>query len=301
MNSIILKARGKINLTLDVVGKRENGYHDLRMIMQTINLHDTLYIRKTKVPGIRLQANYPWLPTNEKNIAYRAAQIFFEELEQKNGVAIEITKRIPVSAGLAGGSTDAAATLIGLNRLFNTGYTREKLMDMGLKLGADVPFCILRGTVLAEGIGEELTPLKSMPYTHVVLVKPPVSVSTAVVYKNLDINNIHLHPDTEAAIRAIENKDLHGIAKNMVNVLEGVTIPMYPIIREFKEELIKHGAVGAMMSGSGSTVFGLFESKEKAYMAAKYFKWQRNVRDVYLTTTFSKMQKGVHMNDRRYL
>ena len=301
MNSIILKARGKINLTLDVVGKRENGYHDLRMIMQTINLHDTLYIRKTKVPGIRLQANYPWLPTNEKNIAYRAAQIFFEELEQKNGVAIEITKRIPVSAGLAGGSTDAAATLIGLNRLFNTGYTREKLMDMGLKLGADVPFCILRGTVLAEGIGEELTPLKSMPYTHVVLVKPPISVSTAVVYKNLDINNIHLHPDTEAAIRAIENKDLHGIAKNMVNVLEGVTIPMYPIIREFKEELIKHGAVGAMMSGSGSTVFGLFESKEKAYRAAKYFKWQRNVRDVYLTTTFSKMQKGVHMNDRRYL
>ncbi|WP_070000034.1 4-(cytidine 5'-diphospho)-2-C-methyl-D-erythritol kinase [Cellulosilyticum sp. I15G10I2] len=301
MNSIILKARGKINLTLDVVGKRDNGYHDLRMIMQTINLYDTLYIRKTKVSGIRLQANYSWLPTNEKNIAYRAAQVFLEEANINTGVAIELTKRIPVAAGLAGGSTDAAATLIGLNKLFNTRYNREKLMEMGLRLGADVPFCILRGTVLAEGIGEVLTPLSPMPYTHVVLVKPPISVSTAVVYKNLDINNIHLHPNTEAAIKAIQDKNLHSIATNMVNVLEGVTIPMYPIIQDFKEDLIRHGAIGAMMSGSGSTVFGLFESKEKAYAAAGYFKLQRNVRDVYTTTTYSKMQKGVHVNDRRYL
>ncbi len=301
MDSILLKARGKINLTLDVVGKRENGYHDLRMIMQTINLFDTLYIRKTKVPGIRLRANYSWLPTDEKNIVYRAVQVFFDQLGQDVGVSIELTKRIPVAAGLAGGSTDAAAALIGLNRLFNTKYDMQKLMEMGFKLGADVPFCILRGTVLAEGIGEELTPLPSMPYTHVVLVKPPISVSTAIVYKNLDINTISQRPDTEAVIQAIKDKDVHTIARNMVNVLEGVTIPMYPIIEDFKQDLMRHGAIGAMMSGSGSTVFGLFESKEKAYAAAGYFKLQRNVRDVYITTTFSKIQKGAHVNDRRYL
>lgn len=301
MNSIILKARGKINLTLDVVGKRENGYHDLRMIMQTINLYDTLYIRKTKMPGIRLKANYSWLPTNEKNIAYRAAQLFFDEMQQSPAVAIEITKRIPVAAGLAGGSADAAATLIGLNKLFDTRYSKQKLMEMGLNLGADVPFCILRGTVLAEGIGEELTTLSSMPYTHIVLVKPPISVSTAIVYKNLNIMDIQAHPNTEEMIEAIEAKDLNNIASHMVNVLEGVTIPMHPIIKEIKEELVNHGAIGSMMSGSGSTVFGLFENREKAHAAAGYFKMERNIRDVYLTTTYCKTQKGAHINDRRYV
>ncbi len=300
MDSIILKARGKINLTLDVVGKRENGYHDLRMIMQTINLYDTLFIRKTKTLGIRLQTNYSWLPTNEKNIVYRACQVFFEEAQLEARVAVEITKRIPVAAGLAGGSTDAAATLIGLNRLFDTKHSKKKLMEMGLKLGADVPFCILRGTVLAEGIGEVLTPISEMPYTYVVLAKPPISVSTASVYKNLDISKIHSHPDTEGMIKAIREKDLKRIADNMVNVLEGVTIPMHPIIRTYKEELVRCGAAGAMMSGSGSTVFGLFDSKEKAYAAATHFKGQLNVRDVFTTTTYSKMQKGVQMNERRY-
>lgn len=301
MNSIILKARGKINLTLDVVGKRENGYHDLRMVMQTINLYDTLYIRKTKASGIRLTANYSWLPTNEKNIAYRAAELFFEEANLDAGVAIELTKRIPVAAGLAGGSTDAAATLIGLNRLFDTKYSRQKLMEMGLNLGADVPFCILRGTVLAEGIGEVLSPLSPMPSTNVVLVKPPISVSTATVYKSLDINTIHKHPNTEAMIEAIKCKNIHHIARNMVNVLEGVTIPMHPVIEEYKEELIKQGAIGAMMSGSGSAVFGLFETKEKAHAAAGHFKMKLGVRDVHITTTYCKQQKGVHTNDRRYL
>lgn len=301
MNSILLKARGKINLTLDVVGKRENGYHDLRMIMQTINLYDTLFIRKIKIPGVRLTANYSWLPTNEKNIAYRAAQLFFEESNINAGVAIELTKRIPVAAGLGGGSADAAATLIGLNRLFNAGYSVQKLMDMGLKLGADVPFCILRGTMLAEGIGEVLTPLPSMPSISVVLVKPPISVSTASVYNNLDISTINVHPNTEAMIEAIKQRKLQSIAQHMVNVLEGVTIPMHPVISEYKEELIKHGAVGAMMSGSGSTVFGLFETKEKAYTAAKYFKIQQGIRDVYVTTTYCKIQKGVCASDRRNL
>ncbi len=287
MNSIILKGRAKINLTLDVVGKRENGYHDLEMIMQTVNLYDTIYIRKTKVPGVRLKSNYSWLPTNEKNIAYRAAELFFEESGIHGGVAIEITKRIPVAAGLAGGSTDAAATLVGLNRLYETGYSKEKLMEMGLKLGADVPFCIARGTMLAEGIGEVLTPLEPMPTTYVVLVKPPFSASTAVVYKSLDINNIKRHPETQKVIEALKNGDVKEIASNMSNVLEEVTIPMHPEIDKIKEGFVKHGAMGTMMSGSGTTVFGLFENEEAAKRASRYFKSQHNIREVYVTTTYS--------------
>lgn len=291
MNSIILKGRAKINLTLDVVGKRENGYHDLEMIMQTINLYDTIYIRKTKVPGIRLKANYSWLPTNEKNIAYRAAQLFFEESKIAGGIAIELTKRIPVAAGLAGGSTDAAATLVGLNRLYETHYSKEKLMEMGLKLGADVPFCIARGTMLAEGIGEELTPLTPMPCTYVVLVKPPISVSTAVVYKNLDVNRIKKHPETTTVIEALKEGNVQKIADHMSNVLEEVTIPMHPEIGTIKTAFMEQGAMGTMMSGSGSTVFGLFETKEAASKAAKYFKIHHNMREVYVTTTYSPMLK----------
>lgn len=297
MNSIMLKGRAKINLTLDVVGKRENGYHDLQMIMQTINLYDTIFIRRAKTPGIRLKANFSWLPTNEKNIAYRAAQLFFEEAGIRDyGVSIEITKRIPVAAGLAGGSTDAAATLVGLNRLYGTFYKKEKLMEMGLKLGADVPFCIARGTMLAEGIGEVLTPLKPAPHLYVVLVKPPISVSTASVYNGLNLNNIQLHPDTPRMIEAIEARNPYEIAKHMANVLEEVTIPMHPIIGELRKEMAQQGAIGAMMSGSGSTVFGLFDSKEKANKAAQYFKVGRGIREVYVTTTYSPIEKKKSKN-----
>ena len=285
MNSIILKGRAKINLTLDVVGKRDNGYHDLEMIMQSINLYDTIFIRKAKTPGIKLRANYSWLPTNSKNIAYRAAEVFFEEAGIKDyGVSIEITKRIPVAAG---GSTDAAATLIGLNRLYETFYKQDKLMQLGLKLGADVPFCIARGTMLAEGIGEVLTPLTPAPDMYIVLAKPPISVSTANVYKSLKVDNISKHPNTKNMITALEHGNINEIASLMGNVLEEVTIPMHPVIGEYKELFLKHGAVGSMMSGSGSTVFGIFDSKEKASQAYKYFKVDRNVREVYMTTTYS--------------
>lgn len=293
MNSIILKGRAKINLTLDVVGKRENGYHDLEMIMQSINLFDTIYIRKTKIKGVRLKSNYSWLPTNEKNIAYKAATLFFEETGIDGGVAIEITKRIPVAAGLAGGSTDAAATLVGLNRLYETKLSKERLMEMGLKLGADVPFCIVRGTMLAEGIGEELTQLPAMPQTYLVLVKPSISASTAVVYKNLDINHIKRHPDTQRVIKALEQGKVQEIAENMANVLEEVTIGMYPEIEGIKEKLMEHGAMGAMMSGSGSAVFGLFESKEAANKASRYFKIHEHMREVYVTTTFSPEKSNI--------
>ena len=287
MNSIILKGRAKINLSLDVVGKRENGYHDLEMIMQSINLYDTIYIRKTKVSGVRLKTNYSWLPTNEKNIAYKAAELFFKETGISGGVAIEITKHIPVAAGLAGGSTDAAATLVGLNRLYETHLSKEKLMEMGLKLGADVPFCIARGTMLAEGIGEELTALTPMPTTYVVLVKPPFSASTAAVYNSLDINNIKQHPDTKVIVQALEEGNIKKIAENMGNVLEDVTISMYPEIAKIKEEFMKCGALGTMMSGSGSTVFGLFDTEESARRAGRYFKVKHDMREVFVTTTFN--------------
>lgn len=299
MNSIILKGRAKINLTLDVVGKRENGYHDLEMIMQTINLYDTIFIRKTKVPGVRLTSNYSWLPTNEKNIAYRAATLFFEESGIKGGVAIEITKRIPVAAGLAGGSTDAAATLVGLNKLYGTHFSKEKLMEMGLKLGADVPFCIARGTMLAEGIGEVLTKLPPMPHTYLVLVKPPVSASTANVYKNLNLNNIKVHPKTSVVIQALEQGNMLEVAENMANVLEEVTIPMYPEIEDVKRLLIKYGAKGAMMSGSGSAVFGLFSSKEAAQKASKHLKMNHNMREVFVTTTYSPSMKNESAHRRK--
>ncbi len=294
MNSIILKGRAKINLTLDVVGKRENGYHDLQMIMQSISLYDTLYIRKIKSSGIRLSSNYAWLPTNEKNIAYRAAQLFFEETGIQGGVAIEITKRIPVGAGLAGGSTDAATTLVGLNKLYATKLSKERLMEMGLKLGADVPFCISKGTVLAEGIGEELTPLTPMPPAHLIIVKPPFSVSTVTVYKNLDLSKLKEHPDTPQMIKAIEEGDIKAIASKMVNVLETVTIPMHPVIGEIKDRLMEEGALGAMMSGSGSAVFGIYETKEQAIKVANYFKMKCNYREVYVTSTYSKSSYKEH-------
>lgn len=288
MNSITLKAKAKINLTLDVIGKRENGYHDLQMIMQTINLHDTIKIKKTKSPGIRLICNLPWLPTDERNIAYKAAKLFFEYSGIDGSVYINIYKRIPVSAGLAGGSTDAAAVLIGLNKIYHTNFSKRKLMELGVKLGADVPFCIMRGTVLAEGIGEVLTPLKSLPYTYVLLAKPPISVSTAGVYKSLQLDEIKEHPDTDAMVQAIKEENSDFVVHNMVNVLENVTIQENPQIQEIKQRMLEKGAISAMMSGSGPTVFGIFKTKDDAIKAANYFKFQEGLREVHVTSTYYK-------------
>ncbi|MGL4362351.1 MAG: 4-(cytidine 5'-diphospho)-2-C-methyl-D-erythritol kinase [Cellulosilyticaceae bacterium] len=292
MDTITLKARGKINLTLDVIGKRPNGYHDLRMIMQTINLFDTIHIQKTKTPGIKIYNNIAWLPKDDRNITYKAAQLFLETLGIESGLVISITKRIPVAAGLAGGSSDAAAVLIGLNKMFKAHLSRKKLMEMGLHLGADVPFCIMRGTVLAEGIGEKLTPLRQFPYTHILLAKPNISVSTASVYKALNVNDIKIHPKTDEIIAAIQSQRRSFVVENMANVLEEVTIPMHPEIDQIKEDMKKFGAVGSMMSGSGPTVFGVFANKEKAYEAAEYFKNTCGLREVHVTSTFCKYKGG---------
>ena len=267
MRQIELKALAKINLGLDVLGKRENGYHDVRMIMQSIYLYDDVKIEKTEESGIFLETNLHFLPTDSSNIAYKAAQMLLEEFDISQGVKIGLNKHIPVAAGLAGGSSNAAAVLFGMNRLFALHLTQEELMERGVKLGADVPYCIMRGTVLAEGIGEQLHKLPAMPKCTVLIAKPPVSVSTKMVYEALDAKEILVHPDIDGLIQGLEQGSLRRVASCMGNVLEDVTIPMYPVIDKIKEEMQACGALNAMMSGSGPTVFGLFENRADARKA----------------------------------
>lgn len=278
-----LKALAKINLGLDVLGVRDNGYHDVRMIMQSIYLYDDVTIDVTDTPGIELKSNLYFLPTDERNIAYKAAKMLIEEFNIEKGVSITLDKHIPVSAGMAGGSTNAAAVLFGMNRIFNLGLSTEELMERGVKLGADVPYCIMRGTVLAEGIGEELTRLPSMPKCFVLIAKPGIGVSTKAVYEALDSKEIEKHPDIDGIIEGLEEGDLYKIASRMGNVLEDVTIPMHPVIADIKEIMIKEGALNAMMSGSGPTVFGLFDNRAKAKKALESIRKKRLAKQVYVT------------------
>lgn len=299
MEYIKLKARAKINLTLDVLGKRTNGYHDLKMVMQTISLYDGIYIKKINRDGIKLKSNIEWLPVDERNLAVKAAMLLKEKYNIKEGIFIEIDKRIPVAAGLAGGSSDCAAVLVGMNRLFELNIPFYKLMEYGLSLGADVPYCIMRGTALAEGIGEVLTELSSCPLCYIVLVKPPISVSTAFVFKNLNIDTIAQRPDTEKMICAIENKNIDQIANSLCNVLEGVVFPIHGEVKKLKEELLQLGAHGALMSGSGPTVYGLFKNKSEAKTAAICMKNKWGLKDVFITTIYDRNRtKGENKNGR---
>ena len=287
MNQIELKALAKINLGLDVLGKRENGYHDVRMIMQSIYLYDEVKIEKKDTPEIEVVSNLNFLPTGEDNIAYKAARLLQEEFKISDGVKITLKKHIPVAAGLAGGSSNAAAVLFGMNRMFRLGLSQKSLMERGVKLGADVPYCIMRGTVLAEGIGEELHKLPAMPKCTVLIAKPPVSVSTKTVYEALDSKEITEHPDIDGIIEGLERQDLKKIAGCMGNVLEDVTIPMHPVIDEIKQVMKDCGALGAMMSGSGPTVFGLFESRAEARDAQRRIREKALTRQVYVTNIHS--------------
>lgn len=276
MDSIVLNANAKINLSLDVLGKRQDGYHEVRMIMQAISLHDIVSIEVID-SGIEVSCNRNWVPTGEKNIAYKAAILMLEKYSVKKGLRIGINKNIPVAAGLAGGSTDAAAVLTGINNLFNLGINDNELMLLGKQIGADVPFCLKGGTALSEGIGEKLTYLHPFKDVSIVLVKPRVSVSTAWVYSNLEIDKITSRPDTDFLIKAIEFGDINKLAQNMKNVLEDVTINKYCAIKEIKELLVENGALGSMMSGSGPTVFGIFENIEcakKAFGNLRDGKWE---------------------------
>ena len=264
MRQIHLKARAKVNLGLDVVRRRPDGYHDLRMVMQTVNLCDNVRLSVTKSPGVRVKTNLRFLPTDKSNHAYQAARMLIEEFGIEAGVFIELQKHIPVAAGLAGGSADAAAVLEGMNRLFDLGLSQEQLQERGVKIGADVPYCIMKGTALAEGIGEVLTPLVNIPDCSIVIAKPDVRVSTKFVYTHLTLDGNTKHPQIDAQIEAIRQGDLVRMCALCENVLEGVTIPVHPQIAAMKVEMIGAGALTAMMSGSGPSVFGIFADQEKA-------------------------------------
>lgn len=291
MDSITLKALAKINLGLDVVRRRDDGYHEVRMIMQTIHLFDRLEIRRTKEPGIHIHTNLSFLPVNEGNLVYKAADILMKEFDITEGVEVQLNKRIPVAAGMAGGSTDGAAMLYGMNQIFGLGIDRRGLMERGLLLGADVPYCLMRGTALAEGIGEELTQLPPMVKCPVLIAKPPISVSTKFVYQNLKLDEHTQHPDIDALVSDIKKKDLKGVCSHMGNVLESVTIPNYPVIAKIKEQMLLSGATASMMSGSGPTVFGLFEDEETAKKARDDMRNSGLARQIYLTTIYNNRRK----------
>lgn len=286
---IQLKALAKINLGLDVLRRREDGYHEVKMIMQTISLHDDLEIRRIKTPEIQVKTNLYYLPTNENNLVYKAAKLLMDEFDIKEGVSIQLKKRIPVAAGMAGGSTDGAAVLWGMNQMYGLGLSRQELMERGVKLGADVPYCVQRGTALAEGIGERLSVLPSMPKCTILIAKPGISVSTKFVYENLHANDLkpEQHPDVDSMIEAMKEKNLDLLCERMGNVLETVTIPAYPVIQEIKEHMMACGAAGAMMSGSGPTVFGIFHSPMQAKAAMKDLKVNGLAKQLYLTTPYN--------------
>lgn len=287
MDELKLKALAKINIGLDVLRKREDGYHEVSMIMQTIHLFDRLQIKKTKEPGIRISSNLYYLPVNENNLIYKASKLLMDEFSIQEGIEVRLEKHIPVAAGMAGGSTDAAAALYGLNKMFDLGLTMEQLKERGVKIGADVPYCLMRGTALAEGIGEKLTALPPMPKCPVLVAKPGVSVSTKFVYENLRLDENTPHPDIHRLIEDIEKKDLRRTAADMGNILETVTVEHYPEIAQLKEIMVNFGALNALMSGSGPTVFGLFENERTAKRAYKAVRKSGLAKQLYLTTIYN--------------
>ena len=277
-----IKAYAKINIALDVVGKREDGYHLLRMIMQTIDLYDTIEIEKIN-SGIKLKCNKHYVPTDERNLACKAAKLFKETYSINDGVDIKLIKNIPVSAGLAGGSTDAAGVLKLMNKIFNINANDEELKALGLKLGADVPYCINGGTALCEGVGEKITQLKQFKDKILVLIKPPFGVSTKEVYKNFDLSKVIFHPRIEELIKSMENDDIYFVANNMKNLLENVTLKKHRVITSIKEEVTLNDAIGTMMSGSGPTVFAFFDDMLKAQIC--YDNMKKKYKDVFITRT----------------
>lgn len=279
---MLLKAYAKINITLDVVGKRDDGYHLLKMIMQNIEVYDLININKIK-SGITLSCNKKYVPEDDRNLAYKAARIFLEKYKINEGVEIYIKKNIPVAAGLAGGSTDAAAVLKAMNLLFEVNASNEELMDLGLSLGSDIPYCIKGGTALCEGIGEKVIPLASFKGHVLVIAKPAFGVATKEVYGSLDINKIYKHPDTDSIIEAINNNDINTVSNCMKNVLENVTLKKHKILRDIKREMKEAGALNSQMSGSGPTIFGFFDDMLKAQLC--YDRLKAKYPEVFITRT----------------
>ncbi len=291
MDKLELKALGKINLGLDILGRRENGYHDVRMVMQTVYLYDRVILEKTREPGIEISTNLPYLPVNENNIAYKAAELLQREFGIREGIRISLEKHIPVAAGMAGGSSNAAAVLFGMNRMFDLGLSEEGLKERGVTLGADVPYCIMRGTVLAEGIGEILTPLPPLPKCYVLIAKPPLSASTKTVYEKIDREGIKRHPDIDGILAGLREGNLQQVAGSMGNVLEQVMLEEHPVLQKIKDVMLMSGALNAMMSGSGPTVFGIFTSRGRARAAAARLKRQTPVKQAYVTNVHNVRRK----------
>ncbi|WP_300350032.1 4-(cytidine 5'-diphospho)-2-C-methyl-D-erythritol kinase [Clostridium sp.] len=285
-----MKAYAKINIALDAIGKREDDYHLLRMIMQTVDLYDVIDITKSKGSSISISCNKHYVPTDERNLAYKAAALFKERFNIKEGINIRIKKNIPVAAGMAGGSTNAAAVLVIMNKLFNVNASLDELKELGVKIGADVPYCIEGGTALCEGIGEVITQLKPFENKILVVLKPNFGVSTKEVYTSLDINKIKKHVNIEGLISAMENDDLRYVSRNMKNVLENVTLKKHSVLKTIKEDMKRSGALGAMMSGSGPTVFAFFDNMLTAQKSFEFLKSKYKYADVYITRTISNNQ-----------
>lgn len=284
-HTIIRNAYAKINLGLDVLRRREDGYHEVKMVMQTISLHDVLTFEETEQAGIVLVTNdRPELPEDaQDNLVYKAANLVRETFGIDQGVRITLEKNIPIAAGMAGGSTDAAAVFHGLNELWGLSMSTERMQELAVRLGADIPYCIMGGTALSEGIGEKLTPLPSPPDAVVLIAKPQISVSTKYVYENLHADQLRQHPDIDGMVAAIREGSLLGITERMENVLETVTQTAYPVIGQIKELMRKEGAMNSLMSGSGPTVFGIFDNKEKAEAAGQRIRESRLSDEVFVT------------------
>ncbi len=282
------RAYAKINIGLDVLRRRADGYHEVKMIMQTVDIYDELVLERRKEPGIELRMDNSDLPSGGDNLICRAADLLFREKKITEGVNISLTKRIPIAAGMAGGSADAAAALRGLNELFDMGYSLKELQALGVGLGADIPYCLAGGTMLSEGIGEILTPLPAPPAAHLVIAKPDINVSTAFVYGNLHADRLAWHPDIDGMIVALQKGDLDGITDRLGNVLETVTVKAHPVIEQIRELLRKQGAENALMSGSGPTVFGIFKEKETAARAAEAVERGRLAKQIFVTTFYNR-------------
>ena len=289
MRTLTRKAYAKVNLSLDVLRKREDGYHDLKMIMQNLSLCDELTFTVADQAGdITMSANHPGIPTDDRNLIIKAARLMYNEFSLDRALHINLDKQIPVEAGMAGGSTDCAATLHAINELFNLGLSNEDLRKLGVRLGADVPFCVLGKTALSEGIGDILTPVAPLTDCFVLVAKPPVSVSTGEVYGNLRANELTHHPDVDAMISALEAGDINRVGALMENVLETVTILRHPEIEAIKKLMISENAVNSLMSGSGPTVFGIFKSKEAAIKAKESIFAAGLSDEVYITVPVSE-------------
>jgi len=281
MGKLEIKAYAKINLGLDVVRRLENGYHEVKMVMQTVGIYDVLTFEQTS-GGIVISTDSGELPTDENNLIYKAARLMIERYNIGGGVRIHLEKHIPIAAGMAGGSTDAAATLKGMNELYQLGCTQQELMEIGVTIGADVPYCVMGGTALAEGIGEKLTALAPAPDCYLLVAKPDINVSTKYVYEHLDAEGVKHHPDIDGMVAAIEAGSLHGVLERMENVLETVTIPAHPIIEQIKHRMEELGALNSLMSGSGPTVFGVFDEREKAQEAYEVIGKERLAKQLFV-------------------